>query len=408
MIVDDFCVVQLSLELGPWQSMRNAYETWTGAYSGMLLKGVINQLDTNMPRVAPALIVVLWLAGAYLFGRRLLAWSSRCKLDRTVTLAAAALCVGACINSFYTPQAFYWAAASIQYALPIAILAWYFALAIWLIKQDNNGLHWRLMLLLSILICFLTAGMAEMHAAFQSVFFTLLLLSILVLLRGSIRYRATTVVGAGWLATLLGLLIQFTSPGVAIRGSGYGLWIEDPLRDAAMLLSRTNHQVAILLSDSEVLAGFILLMALGLLVTLSCHRTSVYADKLMPIRLNRGPLLLGSALQLIAVPLLWLHMSDHPIVFGRFSASFMVPVTLNAGVHCFVLLRALAAQTHQRDAEAKKREYHDTDRLSSHLTHAAIPVDSVSQHPRACTDLSCIQHSWLAIRAGVAACSIVT
>ncbi len=329
LIVDDFCVVQNAIELGPWQSMRDAYESWTGAYSGMFFKGVLNQLDTEMPRAAPAPIVLLWVSGGYLLTRQILASYPIGKPDRAVTLAVAALCVGASINGFSTPQSFYWAAASMQYALPLAALAWYFATVLWLIRQDSTNLRWQIILLSSILISFLSAGAAELHAAFQATLFTLLMLLILILLRGSIRRRSTIVVGTGWLATLFGLLVQFMSPGVANRGSGYGLWIEDPLRDALLLVSRTNHHVALLISDSDLLASFFLLLALGLLVTLSCRGLSVKVD--MPLRnlLNRGPLMLGLALQLIAVPLLWMHMSDHPRFFGRFSASFMVPVTLN-------------------------------------------------------------------------------
>ena len=318
--------------------MRNAYESWTGAFSGMFFKGVLNQLDTEMPRVAPALIVLLWVSGGYLFMRQLLASHPSGKLDRTVTLALAGLCVAASINGFFTPQSFYWASASMQYALPLASLSWYFAIVLWLMRQDKTNLRWHILLYSSILICFLSAGLAEMHAAFQACFFTLLMLSILLLLRGSIRRRATIVVGAGWLATLFGLLIQFMSPGVANRGSGYGLWIENPLRDAAMLASRTSHHVAILLSDADLLASFVLLLAFGLLVTLSCHRFNVHVNIRSHNHLNRGPLAVGMALQLIAVPLLWTHVSDHPIFLGRFSVSFMVPVTLNlasiAGFAC--------------------------------------------------------------------------
>ena len=209
--------------------------------------------------------------------------------------------------------------------------------------------------------------------------------------------RQLSLAQAGW-RLLLSLLIQSLSPGVAIRGARYGLWIEDPLRDSIALVSRTSHHVAILVSDSEVFAGFFLLLAFALLLTLSCFRSNANSDRALPLRFTRGPMLLGLALQLIAIPLLWLHTSDHPIFFGRFSAGYMIPVTLNA----LFILGFAGALWQRRRINQLMTSY----KLSpTSLIVAGIALISLvflmtqtSQHTSTRADLSRIQLSWLASR----------
>ena len=329
LMVDDFCIVKHGLALGPWQSIFFYYDKWTAAYSSSFVKTSLAPLEASLPRIMPALIIALWIAGSYLLLRQLQAWFPLRGPGRALALALAAGAVAAGINGFYTPQPLYWMSANVQYSLPLALLSWYFCLALWLMRSRGQTPRWKLALAASMLISFLCAGFAELQAAFQASFFTLLLPLIVALLPAGRRRRAGIVLGAGWLATLLSLLVQLLSPGVAFRAQGYGSWIQEPLSQAGLLIARTAQQVVPLLTDKEVFAGFFLLLALAFLAALAWRKPPAPTHGSRPIQLKSAPLLLGLALQLMALPLLWQHQSDQPLFLNRFSLGYMSVIALN-------------------------------------------------------------------------------
>ena len=328
MIADDFCIIARGLELDPWRNMLEYYNNWSGSYFGIFLKSALAPLDVSLPSAAPVLLILFWIAGLYLLAGRMLARFTIVKRYRVLSLAVAAGSVAAAINAFFTPQSILWLSASLQYTLPLVMLTWYFALALWTV-QHANGDDLRISLIAAgAVICFLSAGSAEMTAAFQSLFFTLLMLAILLFLRGLLRRRVATVIGAGWLATLLALLIQAMSPGVAVRSAVYG-HRANPVRDLPTLVSRTSYHVSRLMADSEALAGFMLLLALGILVAFALRPRFRRPKVREAMQLERKPLFAGLAIQVICIPLLWHHTSDNPVLLGRFSSSFMMVVVLN-------------------------------------------------------------------------------
>ena len=328
MIADDFCIIARGLELDPWRNMLEYYDNWSGSYFGIFLKSALAPLDVSLPSAAPVLLILFWIAGLYLLAGRMLARFTIVKRYRVLSLAVAAGSVAAAINAFFTPQSILWFSASLQYTLPLVMLTWYFALALWTV-QHANGDDLRIPLIAAgAVICFLSAGSAEMTAAFQSLFFTLLMLAILLFLRGLLRRRVATVIGTGWLATLLGLLIQAMSPGIAVRSAVYG-HRANPVRDLPTLVSRTSYHVSRLMADSEALAGFVLLLALGILVAFALRPRFRRPKVRGAMQLERKPLFAGLAIQVICIPLLWHHTSDNPVLLGRFSSSFMMVVVLN-------------------------------------------------------------------------------
>lgn len=263
-IADDFCTIAMGLELDPWRVMLEYYNGWSGNYFSFFLKGALAPLDTASPSITPALIILFWLAGLYALMIQLLA-GANIKRVRILSLTLAAGSVATAVNAFYTPQSLFWFSASLGYTLPLVMLTWYFALALWTVQRARGEALRIPAIAGGAVICFLSAGTAEMTAAFQSLFFTLFMLAVFIFLRGSLRRQAVIVIGAGWLATLMGLLIHLMSPGVAIRSAIYG-HRANPVRDLPTLVSRTSYHVSRLMSDSEALAGFMLLLALGILM----------------------------------------------------------------------------------------------------------------------------------------------
>ena len=328
LITDDFCIISAALESDPWHNMLGYYNNWSSSYFSIFLKSALAPLDVSSPSITPVLLILFWTAGLYLLVGQTLACFTNVKRYRVLSLAVATGSVAAAVNAFFTPQSILWFSASLQYMLSLVMLTWYFALVLWTVRHANGNDLKISLIAAGAVICFLSAGSAEMTAAFQSLFFMLLMLAIFLFLRGLLRRRVAIVIGAGWLATLLGLLIHLMSPGVAARSAVYG-HRANPARDLPTLVSRTGYHVSRLLADPGALAGFMLLLALGILAAFALRPRFPRAKARRAIQLERKPLFASLAIQVICIPLLWQHTSDNPVFLGRFSLSFMTVVALN-------------------------------------------------------------------------------
>ena len=335
MMSDDYCTIAVGQELGAWEGMRYWFDNWAGSYANFFLKSAVAPLDVILPRVMPAVIVVLWLAGLYWLLAQVLAWLP-VDSPRRWAAAISALTIAAAINAFHSPQSFYWYAASTHYALPLAVLTLYAALALWTAQRAALS---SAALLVGGLLCFISAGAAEIFVAFQAVFLSCCLLMALLLVRPAQRLRYVLVFGAGWLATLISLMIQLSAPGASARATFIVQTYGQPDRSLATLLSKTLGWTIEHIRDPDVIIGFLMLMALGLLITLLERKPRSTATAKPPALLL--PAWLGFCLlvQLLFVPLLWAHTSDSPQLLGRFSPSYSVVICLNAAfILCFAVL----------------------------------------------------------------------
>ncbi len=319
---DDYCAVALGQELGAWGYMAYKLDEWAGSYANWFFKGVVAPLDILAVRIMPALIAVLWLIGLLWLIDEGLTHLKISHSRRPLAIAIAALGVAGAINGSHEPQAFYWYAASTHYTLPLALLTIYLALTVWLAKRTRLP-AWGLVA--GGLLCFITAGASEMFLVFQLTFLTLCLLACFVW-----RRRAyARVFGVGWLAALVGLMIQLNAPGVALRAA----WIDNlfgrPDRSLSALLSKTFEETLKALGHPPIFAGFVLLMAVGLLTALFACRPQKTLKTLKSVELVPSAWWLGLIFQLFWLPLLWSHASDAPQFLSRFSLRYMVVIGLN-------------------------------------------------------------------------------
>ena len=325
---DDYCEISAGRELGAWGYMAHKLATLSGGYANAFFKGAAAALDILAVRITPALIVLLWLGGLlWLIDEGL----TRLKIShsRRLALAAAALALAGAINSSHAPQAFYWYAASARYLLPLALLTIYLALTVWLAKRTRLP-AWGL--IAGGLLCFITAGFAEIYVVFQLVFLTFCLLASLAWRR---RVYAR-VFGAGWLATLVSLAIQLNAPGVALRAASIEERYGRPDRSLLDLLSRIFEETLravghpqTFVGHPQIFTGFALLLAVGLLVMLFAWRPPKTLKTLKSVELVSPALGLCLIFQLLWLPLLWSHVSDAPQFLGRFSPRYMVIIGLN-------------------------------------------------------------------------------
>ena len=321
---DDFCVIARGQEMGAWDYMTYKLDTWAGSYANWFLKGALAPLDTMAVRIMPALIAVLWLFGLFWLVDEGLAHLKISHWRRPLALAMAALGVAGAINGSHAHDSFYYYAASTHYTLPLPLLTIYLALTVWLTKRTRLP-AWGL--IAGGLLCFITAGAAEVFLVFQLTFLTLCLLVCFVWRR---RVYAR-VLGVGWLAALVSLMIQLNTPGVARRAVlQRGLWRGDRPNDSPLaLLFKIYEEILKALGHPPIFAGFVLLMAVGLLVMLFACWPPQTLKTSKPAKLVPSAWWLCLIFQLLWLPILWGQVSANPQFFGRFSLRYMVVIVLN-------------------------------------------------------------------------------
>ena len=351
---DDFCQFYLGLEHGPWGFVMYEFYKWTGSYSNWFLKGMTAQLFTVAPRIAPGLIVISWLVClSWLIFQGL----TRLRMNDSrwpLAVALAALAVAAAINAFYSPQSFYWYAASTRYTLPLALLAIYLALVFWTGQRTRSRRSLLLSLIAGGLLCFIMAGASEMFAVFQLAFLTFCLLAVFAFSQPSARYCYARIFGAGWLVTLAGFLIQLSAPGTAARAAAIEERLGQLNRTLLALMPKTFSLTFDHLEHPPVFAGFALLLGAGLLVMLFKYQPPALSKTSRAVGPVWPALWLSLAFQLLWLPVLWGHTSEYPQFFGRFSARYMAVISLNMA---FILaFLALLWQRKRIQAHLQKQE----------------------------------------------------
>ena len=320
---DDYCYIAIGQELDIWDYIVHRLDIWAGSYANEFFKGVLAPLDILAVRITPALIVVLWLVGLFWLTDEGLARLKISHSRRAFALAISALGVAGAINSAPLLPSFYWYSASTRYILPLAFLTIYLALAVWLAKRIRLP-AWGLMA--GGALCFIMAGASEMFLVFQLVFLSCCLLASLAW-----RCRAyARVFGVGWLATLVGLMIQLNAPGIAVRAAVLERRYSRPDRSLLALLSKTSEEILKAVAHPQIFAGFVLLLAVGLLVMLFAWRPQKTLKTLKSVELALPAWWLCLIFQLFWLPILWSHVSDTPQFLGRFSLRYMGVINLNA------------------------------------------------------------------------------
>ena len=325
---DDYCAIAVGQELGAWQGMVYWFSNWAGSYANFFFKSAIAPLDTLVPALTPAIIVGFWwLAGAWLVAQILAQLQFASSRNGLAVLIAAGL-VAASINAFYSPQSFYWFAASTHYTLPLTLLTAFIGMIVWT-ARSHTPTRTVSVALAGATLCFVSAGSSEIFVAFQLSFLTLCLLPLLAFKRIGHWHKLAWLIGASWLVTLVAWVLQLSSPGLAIRATEDAALFGRALRSPAQLFSTTRDVTFEFLGHPEAFAGFMLLFGLGFLSTRFQNRAQ-FQDRVAPANcITMRPLLFGLAFQVFWIPLLWTHTSFQAQFLGRFSVAFLSVVAVN-------------------------------------------------------------------------------
>lgn len=340
MMRDTYGVIERSRSFDPLFLVMDFRSSWRGSFGDVFLFGILGPFDSEIVRIMPALIIALWLLG--LFWLLLLMFSAvRLEFSRVAVAAVlASLMLTATINGFYSLEALYWYEAAVRYAMPLALAVLGIALALALAKRARTGLHKVMTAIIVALTSFAPASFSEMHLVFQLTALPFLGAAAALLVNRSHRRLALFLVLAGWLATIINALVQVTAPGIGDRVEWYvGGGVTTPIRSLSELIPLTLDLTFQYVTDQRAFAGFGMLFAAGLCLSLMNSSADSRSPAKQPISLSAIPVWVGLIVQVCFLPLLWTHSSDSPSVLGRFSYAYFVVICLNAAaVLAFLLL----------------------------------------------------------------------
>ena len=247
----------------------------------------------------------------------------------------------------------YWYAASVKYGVPLFALTMYLLLLLHAAFRPVGRFRYALLTLVGGALCFASAGFAETMSIALLIGLSILF-GALWFARGHLWKRCQAIIVAGWFATAAGMLLMVTAPGVALRLG----WEHDrsPILvnvTTGELFSQTWNIWLDRVSDPAVFAAFALSLAAGLIAALAFARTVRTNGGTR--QLARNPLLFGLAMQLLLLPLVWLHQSIESTVLGRFSTAYSVVLVCNIGLIGGLLL--LLWQRERVNAILRGREH---------------------------------------------------
>lgn len=378
LISDDYCHVDEASELGPIAGMAYWRNKWNGSYTDYFFHGLLAPLDEYGPAVFPAAIVVALLIALSALIYQVSSFAQTWRFRRMTAVTVAAFTIALAINGFISAQSFYWYAASIRHALPIAGSIAFFALVAFATRRRQCGdRHVAILALAGGAICFVNAGLSEPFALFQLLCVGIAFLASVFLVDRSENPRPSLVLGFGLLATAASLTAMATAPGVAIRMDALETITSKQNRDIITVALMSLGKAFLYLRDPELIKGFAAALALGLHLTLDEPRPATAETRVRPgPGLRRGPLLFALALQLLCMPLLLEQVSNDQLVLGRYSIGYSIVLLANLG---FVISISLLLSMRSRVDRILARHQASSTSLGTLLLLAVLLATAVTQ-----------------------------
>ncbi|MCY3832555.1 MAG: hypothetical protein OXG85_06030 [Chloroflexi bacterium] len=329
---DDYCYIHTSAEMPLLEFVLYWRDRWDGSYSDYALRDMLGPLGFEVAALFPAILIGGWfLVTAMLVARGLQLLNIIERQRRAIAIALSALLVAAICSGLYGKNALYWYAASVRYSVSAVTLTLFMLVLLRVDAQASSRRHLALPALAAAALCFVGAGFAETVAIAQFVCLSWLM-GALWLTRSRSGGNRLAVAGAGWLATIAGMLVIVTAPGVAHRVAWERARSPELLRRAPeQLLAQTVQTWFDRVSDPELLASFALLLAAGMFLALSLVKRAA-PDSGDSVRLQRNPLRFGLLAQLLLLPMIWQHQSADASLLGRFSAAYFLVILGNAAL----------------------------------------------------------------------------
>ncbi|MCY4147614.1 MAG: hypothetical protein OXF90_14275 [Chloroflexi bacterium] len=328
---DDYCHINYVGRLTPWENILHGRSgNLNGSYSNLVINSLLAPLGFQVAMVFPALLLSLWFASTAAFVYKSLDMLGIARDKPIITLSLSGLLVWVVCASVFDIEVLYWYTASLKYMMPIVVMTVFALLLLYVWTQpQGNTTTWR-QVAAGGALCFFAAGFAETFAIPMLLALTLLF-GVFWLEGAQLARRCLPVLGAGWIATVSAIAIMITAPALTARAKVFTLSSTASSRSAEEFLQVVGRAWVDRLTDPALLAGFALLLAVGLFTGLTipshlCARVNSIQS------LARTPLLFGLVIQLLLLPMLWAHHSDYPSILGRFSMGYFVVIAINAAL----------------------------------------------------------------------------
>lgn len=192
---DDFCTTTGLINNGFWQTQVSTWSGWSGRYSATFFISLAETLGLSMFKFLPVLLFSFFLVPLLMiFG----------------IVAGIPLSIIVILNSPNIIQTFYWATGSLNYLIPFVFLNLY------LINIYKNKSKYTN--IISFILMFIASGFSESFAIATLFFFVFVFVSI-NLLNTNLAKLFNKKLIAGFVATLISLVVMYLSPGNAVRSS---------------------------------------------------------------------------------------------------------------------------------------------------------------------------------------------
>lgn len=376
MMRDDYGLVAQAREMDPVALVTMYRSGWRGSFGDVFLIGLLGRFDGEIVKLMPAVIIGLWLIGVFwlvtLCLKLLKVESSRIAIAGVV----APLLLTATINGFYSLESLYWYDAALRYTLPLALAMLGIALSLKLLLRSCTATRKVFAALIVAAVSFGVASFSEMYLVSQLSLLPFFGVVAFAVCKHSNRRFALYLLAMAWLATALNGVIQLSAPGIGERVEWYvGGGVTVPIRELHQLLPATANLTFQYVSHQSTFAGFALMFAVGLALSLIYSRTEQRASTPSSLSIPAWPLWLGLIVQFCFVPLLWAHTSDSPSILGRFSVAYFLVICLNALATLAFALLLLRS----RASEARRRSPRSTAVLTLALWSAVLVIFAGTQ-----------------------------
>ena len=278
---------------------RNSYN---GSYSYYFLHGLTAPLDTLVSGVFVVIINVAWLFGLVwliVAGCRLFGWE-RPPLAQVIIVAAALVWLS--INGLLTPLSIYFYSGASRHTLPIVTLVISLAACCEFVPRVQSLRRLAVACVIFAMVAFVNAGMSEVFATLQLVFLTTLYPAVYMMIPQEAKRKSFALIISGWAATVTGLLVMITAPGVARRLAVFGPSAGLPLRSPVELLPKILEHIQSLFIDTKLNTGFIGMLALAFFLMLAFKRPAQTSPIRKPFQFAVPPVLLCFLAQLLLLP----------------------------------------------------------------------------------------------------------
>lgn len=369
---DDYGYFSTALRLGFRDSFGHWWNNWHGSYTFIVAFDALAPLGPeNLPPLMPTVMILLFTLGQAWLVLHILRSLQISRHRLLIAGIVAALGTFAIIISFHTWENIFHFIATLRHTMPVGAFLVFLGLALELAPRLRTRSQSAWAAGTCALLCFVIAGMSELHALLQLV--ALLILagySGLCIRRPPWASRCLLFAG-GLLGSAASLLLQLSAPGATMRVEQTAtLEYTQPVGDLPTLIARTLESSYSYIGHPGSILGFMLLLAVGLAVALATYRPKSALAKGASMTLSAPVMLAGLILQLALFPVLWLQLPAPTTTLETLVASF----TLVRGFH-ILMIAAFAIVTLQRKMfEARLNRRADGALLASAWVLFAVMV----------------------------------